>query len=187
MSRSICNQKTTQCYCIEIYLASNTSPQSSIISIDEFKKQLDIKTGKLIIDDSGKASSENKHPTFLEFLDIELKEMKDHGMRQTSWKGFNRHANILKKFSQEVRPFDYEDIDWNFRLELIDWLTLRNDKLAYGNKTLSVLRQFMERARRKKFHSNTDYQGSGWMVPKKKAVGQKVILTTDELQTLADL
>lgn len=78
-------------------------------------------------------------------------------------------------------------MDWNFRLELIDWLSERNDKLAYGNKTLSVLRQFLERARRKKLHTNIDYQGAGWMVPKKKAVGEKVILMPEELKILADL
>ncbi|MBK7870749.1 MAG: hypothetical protein IPJ74_08695 [Saprospiraceae bacterium] len=75
----------------------------------------------------------------------------------------------------------------NLRLELIDWLTKRNVQLAYGNKTLKVLRQLMERARRKKLHRNIDYQGRGWTVPETKAKGQIVTLNPVELQTLADL
>ena len=41
--------------------------------------------------------------------------------------------------------------------------------------------------RRKKLHSNTDYHGVGWTVTRKKAEGQKVILTNEELQHLANL
>lgn len=172
-------------YCMDIFLKADYGS----ISLEEFKRQLDIKTGKTETPEPSESDqgANEKRPSFLEFLTIELKDMKGQGMRMSSWKGFQRHANIVRKFAKEVRAFDYEDIDWNFRLELIDWLNERNDKLAYGNKTLSVLRQFMERARRKKLHSNTSYQGSGWMVPKKKASGQKVILTPDELQILADL
>ena len=45
--------------------------------------------------------------------------------------------------------FTYEDVDWNFRLTMIDWLAERKVKLSYGNKTLDFLRRFLERARRK--------------------------------------
>ncbi len=159
------------------------------ISLENFREQLDIKTGKTSTPDVSQGDLEQgvKKPNLLEFISTEIIVMKTQGMRHSSWKGFNRHANILMKFAEEVRPYDYDDVDWNFRLEMIDWLESRNDSLAYGNKTLSVLRQFMEKARRKKLHSNIDYQGSGWMVPKKKAVGQKVVLNPEELQRLADL
>ncbi|MCB0633026.1 MAG: tyrosine-type recombinase/integrase [Saprospiraceae bacterium] len=168
-------------YCIDIFIES----EYGSISLDSFKEQLDIRTGKTSAQQD--ATEQEQKPTFLEFIKTELEDMKTQGMRKSSWKGFNRHANILISFAGEVHPFDYEDVDWNFRLELIDWLESRNDALAYGNKTLSVLRQFLERARRKKLHSNIDYQGSGWMIPKKKAVGQKVTLNPEELQRLADL
>lgn len=46
----------------------------------------------------------------------------------------------------------YEDVDWNFRLRLIDWLGEREAMLSCGNKALGIPRQFMERARRKKLH-----------------------------------
>ena len=172
-------------YCMDIFIESDYGA----ISVEEFRRQLDIKTGKLSTQGAAESDYDPKETkaSFLEFLDLELTDMKKQGMKRGSWAAFQRHANILKKFAEEIRSFDYDDVDWNFRLELIDWLANRNDKLAYGNKTLSVLRQFLERARRKKLHSNTDYQGSGWMVPKKKAVGQKVILTPDELQKIANL
>ena len=166
-------------YCTNIFIESNYG----LIEPGEFKNQLDIKMGriKLVNSNDGEANSK---PDFWEFLDLELEDMHKQGMREGSWDAFNRHANILKRFAKEVRHFDYDDVDWNLRLEIIDWLASRNIKLAYGNKTISILRQFMERARRKKLHSNVEYQGTGWIIPQKKAVGQKVILTEIELQRL---
>ena len=76
---------------------------------------------------------------------------------------------------------------WNFRLKFIDWLAEKEVKISYGNKALGILRQFLERARHRKLHNNTQYQGSGWFVPQKKAAGEKVILTPEELQRLADM
>ncbi len=45
----------------------------------------------------------------------------------------------------------------------------------------------LERARRKKLHSNTDYLGDGWTIPRKKAKGEKAILNAQELGILANL
>ncbi|MCB0631225.1 MAG: tyrosine-type recombinase/integrase [Lewinella sp.] len=172
-------------YCMDIFIEADYGA----ISLEAFREQLDIKTGKTSIPDPSETEieQEEKQPTFLEFLDIELAEMKEQGMRMSSWDSFDRHAKILKRFAEEVRPFDYEDVDWNFRFEFIDWLASRKIKLGYGNKTLSTLRQFLERAKRKKLHTNSDYQGTGWIVPQKKAQGQMVVLTPEELQRLADL
>lgn len=172
-------------HCIDIFIEADYGS----VSLEAFREQLDIRLGKNAIPNASEnhKDQEKKRPTFLEFLDIELAEMKEHGMRLSSWDSFYRHAKILKRFAKEVRHFDYEDVDWNLRLEIIDWLANRNIKLGYGNKTLSTLRQFLERARRKKLHTNTDYQGTGWVVTNKKAKGQMVILTPDELQRLADL
>jgi len=179
-------------YCIETFMVSNVPLNSSpdAITIEELKRLLDIKIGRTLpqtIDQQGNKEIPKAGCTFLEFLDLELEAMKGHGMKMGSRRSFERHTKLLKKFAKEVKPFDYDDVDWNFRLDLIDWLSTRNIKLCYGNKTLSVLRQFMERARRKKLHSNVQYQGTGWMVPQKRAVGEMVTLTPEELQILADL
>ncbi|MEL6659157.1 MAG: phage integrase SAM-like domain-containing protein [Bacteroidota bacterium] len=125
---------------------------------------------------------------FFDFITREIEEMKAANMKRGSWKMFQVHSRILREFAEQrggQEVFTYEDVDWNLRLELIDWLTNRNVKLEYGNKTLKTLRQFLERARRKKLHTNTEYQGSGWIVSQKKAKGDIVTLTTKELDTLA--
>jgi len=171
-------------HCTNIYIESDYGQ----IELTKFKELLDIKMGKKLSSTSSNGNDEIAQlPSFLEYLSLELEEMKKQGMRHSSWKGFNRHANILIRFAEETTHFDYNDVDWNFRLRLIDWLGKQNHKLAYGNKTLSTLRQFLERARRKKLHTNVDYQGSGWLVSPKKAKGEKVILNPAELQKIADL
>jgi len=158
--------------CKSIYISSNYGA----IEVDDFKNQL------------AKINEPEESPkTFFEFLDEELASMKDNGMRKASFKPYKLHAGILKKFAQVRGKWHFDDVDWNFRLELIDWLADRNVQLSYGNKTLSILRQFMERARKEKLHNCTSYQGVGWRVPHKKASAEKVILTPDELQILADL
>lgn len=177
-------------YCIETFMASSLPINSSsgALTVEALKGLLDIKIGRTNIQGvEQEKEAPKKQCTFLEFLDLELEAMKIQGMKTGSRTGFERHTKLLKKFAKEVRPFNYDDVDWDFRLELIDWLASRNTKLRYGNKTLSVLRQFMERARRKKLHSNVQYQGIGWMVPAKRAVGEIVILTPEELQRLAEL
>ncbi|GJM36497.1 MAG: hypothetical protein DHS20C18_54980 [Saprospiraceae bacterium] len=176
-------------YCMDIYLAGNNVP----VSVEVFKKQLDIKTEKATTDRVGEddLNDQEKRTTFFEFIDQEIEGMVTSKMKVSSLKVFKRHTTILKEFAAEVFPdtgsFDYEDVDWNFRLKLIDWLASRNAQLAYGNKTLKTFRQFLERARKRKLHSNTDYQGTGWLVSPKKAVGHRVILTSQELDILASM
>ncbi|MEM0995306.1 MAG: phage integrase SAM-like domain-containing protein, partial [Bacteroidota bacterium] len=125
--------------------------------------------------------------SFLEFLDQELQEMLSVGMRKGSWNGFRTQVNILKQYADENGNFDYQDVDWNFRWKLIDWLSEKNMQLSYGNRALKVLRYFLERARKKKLHNNSAYQGSGWMVAETKARGHKVYLNPKELQLLSEL
>ena len=147
----------------------------------EFKQKLDEKSGRV---------SEVKEPDRLEFFDFVDKlliEMEGQGLRKSSLAPYRVQATLLKNFAAEKGRFTYEDVDWNFRLKLIDWLATKEVKISYGNKALGVLRQFMELARRKKRHNNTQYQGSGWFVPQKKASGQKVVLTPKELALLSEM
>jgi site-specific recombinase XerD len=164
-------------FCKSIYIEANYGA----ISLDAFKERLDIKTNRITLE------AEKPLLSFFEFVEVELAEMKASGMKKGSLSPYKRHAGILKKFAKARGRFDFDDVDWNLRLELIDWLASRNVQLGYGNKTLSIFRQFMERARRKKFHANLKYQGSGWLVTQKKAIGQNVTLSPQELQRLADL
>lgn len=124
--------------------------------------------------------------SFMAFMDQQIDSMRKQGMRTGSVKTFKLHVDILRQFMAEEGAFDYEDVDWNLRLRLVDWLSGRNAQLAYGNKTLSVLRQFLERARREKLHANTKYQGAGWSITQKKASSIPITLSLEELQRLAD-
>lgn len=174
-------------YCKVIYIESDYGG----IEVEEFKDRLDSLSGKkkeIVIAKAEKQKPKSqKTANFFEFANEELIEMKETFMNSDSLKSFKLHTKRLKQFSEYRGGFSFEDVDWNLRLELIDWLTKRNVQLAYGNKTLKVLRQLMERARRKKLHRNLDYQGRGWTVSETKAKGQIVTLNPTELQTLADL
>ena len=163
--------------CKSIYIESDYG----VITVNAFKKKLAQKDDLIVLEQNGKRLN------YFQFLDKELKDMEAVKMKRNSLKVYKLHVGVLKKFARSRGRFDYEDIDWELRLELIDWLTKHKFQLAYGNKCLSVMRQFAERARKKQLHSNTKYQGLGWKVPQKKAMGQKVILSTQELQKLADM
>ena len=108
-------------------------------------------------------------------------------MQRSSYRTYKLHANNIKRFAKEKGRFDYEDVDWNLRLQMIDWLSARKIQVGYGNKTLSILRQFMERARKKEYHTNVKYHGSGWLVTQKKASSTPITLTQEEFQYLADM
>lgn len=171
--------------CRDIYISTNYGD----LSAKDFKAKL-LKEENDNIDQKktpNKAQIEKERVEFLTFLDTELEEMKDTGMKKDTLRGFKLHANLLKEFAKENGTFTYEDVDWAFRLKLIDWMTNREMQLGYGNKLLKVLRMFLERARKKKIHTHTDYQGRGWMVTETKARGHKVYFNPKELQVLADL
>lgn len=151
------------------------------LSKEQFKRELDIRLDRVEVPRKKKTLS------FFEFMDAELAEMEATGMKYGSLKVFKAHSQILKQYAADKGEFCYEDVNWSLRLKLIDWLAARKVQLAYGNKTLNDLRQFMERARRKGLHLNTGYQGQGWQVRPLKAEGEKVALIRSELEVLASM
>ena len=175
-------------HCLNIYIENDYGN----ISVPRFKEELDKRTGKKVDDDISKLSlsSESAEINFFEFVDKEIEGFSLANMKESTLEPLRIHTKLLKRFGQYYDPqnlFSFEDVDWNFRLKLIDWLASRNLQLAYGNKTLNILRRFLESARRQKLHSNTEYLGSGWTVPRKKARGQHVYFSQKELSRLAEL
>ena len=139
-------------YCTSIFIEHDYGA----ISVADFKKQLDIKTRK--VDQTERDASSS----FIDFLDEELEDMKAGGMKKNTLKMFRQNINNIKAFAAQYnggKGFSYEDVDWNLRIEMIDWLTEKGVQLAYGNKTLKTFRQFMERARRKRLHTNINNKG----------------------------
>ena len=169
-------------YAKTIYIEKNYGA----LSLEEFRAELD-----KMNDDAPKQKKKKitkpKKVTFFDFADKELAEMEATNMKHNSFKVFKRHIAILKDFSKDTGSFSFKDINWELRLKLIDWLAAKEVQLNYGNKTLSVLRQFADRARRKGLHDNTIYQGTGWKVRALKAVGTKVTLSENELSQLANM
>ena len=153
------------------------------LSADEFKTELEKRMKGRVAE----PHPESPSISFFEFVDLELADMEAANMKKGSLKMYKLHSDILKEFAKRKGRFSFQDVDWTLRLQLIDWLASKNVQLAYGNKTLSVLRQFMERARRKGYHDHTTYQGQGWTVKALKAEGTKVTLTQDELSRLAEM
>ncbi|MEM9546934.1 MAG: phage integrase SAM-like domain-containing protein [Bacteroidota bacterium] len=174
-------------FCTDIYITS----EYGNINVDRFKYQLKIKTGEAL---EKRLSSQINVPkdgiSFFEFIEKEIAELREANMKESTLEPLRIHVKLLKEFAIDYdisNLFTFEDVDWNFRLKLIDWLASRNLQLAYGNKTLKILKRFLESARRQKLHLNTEYQGKGWTVPTKKAKGQHVFFSVSELSRLAEL
>jgi len=164
------------------------------ISVNNFKREIDKRYKKS--EDKQRFAikpynkSNQNRLDFFDFIQGEIEEFELANMKNNSLKTFKTHAKKLKEFGQYFNKrdlFTYEDVDWNFRLKLINWLTSQNAQLAYGNKTLKILRQFLEAARRQKLHTNTEYQGRGWTVTRKKATGQNIWFDEKELNHLASM
>ena len=106
-------------YCMDIFLGTENGP----VSVEDFKRQLDINTGKISTGGAGEddPGATEKRTTFFDFIDQEIAEMVASKMKQSSLKVFKRHTTILKEFAADVFPdtgsFDYGDVDWNFRLK----------------------------------------------------------------------
>jgi len=173
--------------CTKIYIDNNYGD----VSLKEFKTELDLRTNKVCKAElNQKIQKTSKKITFNDFMDLEFKEMEQSGIKKTTLKTVRLHIEIIKRFGQTLNSkssFTFQDVNWEFRSEFIKWMVKNNSKLSYGNKTLKTLRQFLESGRRKNLHNNKAYQGKGWIVQRKKAKGQIVTLSTNELEHLSKL
>lgn len=176
-------------YCLEIYIENDYGN----ISVVDFKKELDVRNGKrepekksLITENT--AAQKRIH--FFDFMDLEFEEMKTSGIKESTLKVVKLHVELIKRYGRHYdhqKLFNYEDVDWNFRDKYVKWMAQKNIKVGYGNKTLKILKQFLEAARRKNLHRNVAYQGKGWTVARKKAKGQLVTFTHKELARLSEV
>ncbi len=175
-----------QSFCIDIYVENDFGN----ISIDDFKHQLSIKLGKVVESPIENTSTKSNGSPLFDFIDSEIKGFEEANMKESTLEPIIIHTKLLRQFGKYYNPknlFTFEDVDWNFRNKLIDWLASRNLQIAYANKTLNILRRFLEYGRRQKLHNHTEYLGSGWTVPKKKAKGQHVFFNESELNRLAEI
>ena len=127
----------------------------------------------------------NQNVSLFSFIESFLIE-RETGKRGTE-KVLHTWANLLKQFSEEryKRLIDYNDIDTIFFTAFKDWCyaSPRNHSINYFAKGLTIIRQFMREAERRKFHTNRDY--TFFVV--KRTPTTKLALTFDELEALYQL
>ncbi len=152
------------------------------LDIDTFKKQLNIKTGKVVPDEEG-------IPVFTDFVDqfIEERSGKVNAKRGT-WKIYKTVFTHLKEYGKaKKKDLNYEDFTFEFRHDFENWLYLkpREHSTNYVSKIFEVLRQFLHEATRRGYNTNMTFIQRGWSISKEKV--QNIILSFSELEILYDL
>jgi integrase len=173
--------KTIESLCNDILKEHNFS-----ISPKKLKQELDTRRGITKKPVSGE-SAKPVIPALMQFLDIYLEERKNAASyKWGSWKVLHTWATHLKDFSATQRkPLDYADINSQFLPVFKNWLCAPERKLSanYIAKGISVVKQFMLEARRRKYHDNADFVDFSHQ--KEKVA--KVSLSFEELESLAML
>ncbi len=154
------------------------------LSVEDFKKELDYLSGRL------KRPSTITTPTLFKFIEdyIETKQNSVSSKRGT-WKKFKTVFNNLKLFAEEKKiTLDYNDIDWKFREEFVEWMYSPPRKYSANNaaKVFEVIKQFMNEALRLEYHNNKRHQENGFGVKREK-VQSKVRVTFEELRELINV
>ena len=154
------------------------------ISAEAFKKELDYLTGGL------ERPSTKTIPTLFEFIEsyIETKRTSVSGKRGT-WKKFITVFNNLKKYTKDKKiTLDYNDINWKFREQFVEWMYSPPREYSANNaaKVFEVIKQFMNEALRLEYHTNRRHLESGFGVKREK-VQSKIRVTFDELRELMEI
>ncbi len=121
-------------------------------------------------------------PALFDFIEIFCRERE--GGKHGTEKVLHTWAELLRKFSKERyrRLLDYQDIDAAFFAAFQKWCYAppRHHSVNYFYKGLTIVRQFMREAERRKFHENRDYQ----FFTVKRMPTTKIALSFDELERL---
>ncbi len=153
------------------------------ISPEDFRKEILYRTGQV----ERPAEEIQRLPTLPEFAAQFVGERQNSltGKRGT-WKVLLTVSNYLSEFAQDQSArLAFDEIDHNFAHGFTNWMYSppREFSANYAAKVLSVVRQFMREAQRRKLHSNTAY--TGFSIKKEKVT--HIALTFDELDTLFNL
>jgi|GEM_PF-1060214 len=122
-----------------------------------------------------------------DFLRLYVDELIEQEMKTSTLKPLQLHADNLRRFAKDEGVFNYDDINWDFRKQYIQWMEKHRFSLGYGNKSLTILRHFAEKAKQAGCHSNNRYLGKGWTVPAASDKGDRIAFSQMELGRLADL
>lgn len=152
------------------------------LAIDEFKKEIKIRTGQISLE------PEKKNPSLFEFIDQYIKDkIKEGGEpKRSTWKKFITVQNHLINYAKEKDiQLNYNNIDWHFRKDFVNWLYSEPRKHAINNaaKIFEVIKQFMQESFKLRYHENKTFNEKGFGVKRVKT-NNKVRLDFDELNQL---
>lgn len=142
--------------CIEILQAHRYA-----IHPTKLRQELDTKRGFGKRTTRNAKTAEPEMLSLLPFLDAYLEERKQSStFKLGTWKVLQTWATHLKDYSAELKkPLDYADINNQFLPAFKNWLCdpKRNLSANYIAKGVSVLKQFMLEAKRRKYHQCEDF------------------------------
>lgn len=147
-----------------------------------FGKVLDIRMGYAPIEEA-----EQVLPTLLEFIETAYQERKKQpNAKEGTLSVIRKVKNHLANYSAEKRvKLEFADITQKFFYDFKAWLFAppRNLQTNYVHKIFSVLKMFMQDAKRRGYHSNEAFEA--FKIKKEKT--SKIALTFSELETLYEL
>jgi integrase len=161
------------------------------IAPKDFLKELHYRTGNRQRPGSDRPAKMPTASNLFEFIEqfIEQQQRKADAKRDT-WKKFPTAYNHLKDFAadQGKKTLQFDDIDWKFRAEFVEWLYLPPRRLSINTaaKILKNVMQFMRESARLGLHGNRVYEDKGFALRTVKTKN-KIRLTFAELRTIAAL
>jgi integrase len=152
-------------------------------------------TVKKYFDSYGKDEQETtpERPlTFFEFVDAYIEDAKTKPnpitrkpLSKNTLKDYVLTRNTLKQFNDEVKRFDFEDVDSDWYDDFTIWCNKRGFKDNYKGKHIKTLKTFLNNALEQNLTTNRNHQKRAFSVFKEDT--DSIYLTLDELTTIWEL
>lgn len=131
-------------------------------------------------------------PTFFEFVDAHIENAKTKPNPKTkkpvspnTIKDYISTKNILRQFNDEVKKFDFDDIDLNWYKDFNIWCNKRGYNDNYKGKQIKTLKTFLNNALEEGITNNRNHQKRDFVVLKEDS--DSIYLNLDELTAIWQL
>lgn len=135
---------------------------------------------------------EDKPMTFWEFTEQYIHEAKTKPnpitkkpLSKNTLKDYILTRNVLQQFNNEVKRFDFDDIDSEWYSKFCDWCDQRGFKDNYKGKHIKTLKTFMNVALEKSMTTNRNHLHRTFSVFKEET--ENIYLSLNELQQFWEL
>jgi site-specific recombinase XerD len=133
-----------------------------------------------------------KPPTFFEYLDIYIENARTKPNPKTkkplsvnTIKDYVSTKGILRQFNDEVRKFDFDDIDLEWYKDFGLWCNKRGYNDNYKGKQIKTLKTFLNNAIEDEITNNRNHQKRDFVVLKEET--DSIYLSLDELTAMWQL